>query len=155
MDSDLTMMSLCIFVPSIFAIVLLFFPKRCAEYMRWWALLGTAVTFVISMVLFIDYLGMMDSNRDGKTGKIGGAETTMQARAQVERDVALKGGPRSSTDLMGRVPWVSTFNIDYFLGVDGISMPLILLTTILFMLAMIASWNIEKYVKGYCALFLL
>ena len=34
-------------------------------------------------------------------------------------------------------------------------MPLILLTTLLCFLAMIASWNIEKYVRGYCALFLL
>ena len=34
-------------------------------------------------------------------------------------------------------------------------MPLILLTTVLFVVSMIASWNISKYVKGYCALFLL
>ena len=54
-----------------------------------------------------------------------------------------------------RVPWISNFNIDYYLGIDGISMPLILLTTVLFVLSMIASWNIEKYVKGYCVLFLL
>ncbi len=34
-------------------------------------------------------------------------------------------------------------------------MPLILLTTGLSFLAMMASWNIEKHVKGYCVLFLL
>src|SRR5205085_5622010 len=37
----------------------------------------------------------------------------------------------------------------------GISMALILLTTFLSFLAMIASWKIEKYVKGYCILFLI
>src|SRR5262249_24783391 len=62
--------------------------------------------------------------------------------------------PRES-DLVGRVPWISQFNIDYFLGVDGISMPLILLTTVISFLAMLASWNIDRYVRGYCALFLL
>src|SRR5439155_10068769 len=58
-------------------------------------------------------------------------------------------------DLVARYPWVERFGIEYFLGVDGISMPLILLTTLLSFLAMIASWNIEKHVRGYCALFLL
>ena len=49
-------MSLCIFVPSIFALALLLFPKGSEEYMRWFTLLGTAVTMVLSIVLFIDYL---------------------------------------------------------------------------------------------------
>ena len=34
-------------------------------------------------------------------------------------------------------------------------MPLILLTTVITFLSMIASWKIDKFVKGYCALFLL
>ncbi len=51
-------------------------------------------------------------------------------------------------------PWIKRFNIDYYLGADGISMPLVLLTTVLSFLAMIASWKIEKFVRGYCMLFL-
>src|SRR5262249_25957953 len=47
------------------------------------------------------------------------------------------------------------FRIEYFMGVDGISMPLILLTTVISFLAMIASWSITKFVRGYCMLFLL
>ncbi|MDP7563740.1 MAG: hypothetical protein QF841_04585, partial [Arenicellales bacterium] len=30
-----------------------------------------------------------------------------------------------------RADWINTFNVDYFLGIDGISMPLILLTALL------------------------
>src|SRR5437667_5585427 len=45
--------------------------------------------------------------------------------------------------------------MDYYLGVDGISMPLVLLTTVLSFLAMLASWNIDRFVKGYCVLFLI
>ena len=48
-----------------------------------------------------------------------------------------------------------SFNIYYFLGVDGISLPLVLLTSFLSMLAMWASWPIAKHVKAYCILFLL
>src|SRR5437763_12552725 len=46
------------------------------------------------------------------------------------------------------------------MGVDGISMPLVLLTTLLSFLAMIASFGIKRYdsaerfVRGYCILFL-
>ena len=42
-----------------------------------------------------------------------------------------------------------------FLGVDGISLPLVLLTSFLSMLAMWASWPIAKNVRAYCILFLL
>ena len=51
--------------------------------------------------------------------------------------------------------WIPSFNIEYFMGVDGISLPLIVLTALISMLAMAASWSIKKHVKGYCILFLL
>src|SRR5262249_4724313 len=63
--------------------------------------------------------------------------------------------PPLSDDWVAKSPWIPPFNINYYLGIDGISMPLILLTTVLFFLSMIASWGIEKHVKGYCMLFLL
>jgi NADH-quinone oxidoreductase subunit M len=51
--------------------------------------------------------------------------------------------------------WIPAFNIFYSLGVDGISFPLVVLTSFISMLAMWASWPIQKQVKGYCILFLL
>jgi len=53
--------------------------------------------------------------------------------------------------------WISSdaFRIDYFLAIDGISFPLIVLTAAVCALAMVASWSITKQVKGYCILFLL
>jgi len=48
------------------------------------------------------------------------------------------------------VPWVSSFGINYHLGIDGISLLLIMLTTILSTIVMISSWNsIKTGVKGY------
>src|SRR3569623_1647643 len=41
------------------------------------------------------------------------------------------------------------------MGLDGISFTLVLLTAFLSVLAMGASWNIEKHVKAYCILYLL
>ena len=52
-------------------------------------------------------------------------------------------------------PWISLFNVNYFLAVDGLSLPLILLTTLLSVLCLVYSWTIEKGTKGYYVLFLL
>ncbi|OHB64299.1 MAG: oxidoreductase [Planctomycetes bacterium RBG_13_62_9] len=59
--------------------------------------------------------------------------------------------------LIDRLPWIHSagFSIDYMVGVDGIGFPLVLLTTLICLLACIASWNIEKSPRGYFALFLL
>jgi NADH-quinone oxidoreductase subunit M len=55
-----------------------------------------------------------------------------------------------------RAPWISTIHAEYYIGVDGISMPLILLTTFTTVLIVIASWtNIEKRVAQYFAAFLI
>ena len=51
--------------------------------------------------------------------------------------------------------WVSTFNIRYTLGVDGLSAPLVFLTCLLLFFAVFASWGISKGVKGYFLLLLL
>jgi len=55
-----------------------------------------------------------------------------------------------------RVPWVETFNIWYHLGVDGISMPLIILTTFTTVLVVLAGWEvIKKKPAQYFAAFLI
>ena len=52
--------------------------------------------------------------------------------------------------------WIDTFNINYHLGVDGISVPLILLTTFTTVLVMIACWVvIETRLSQYLAAFLI
>jgi NADH-quinone oxidoreductase subunit M len=56
--------------------------------------------------------------------------------------------------------WIKDFNIEYFLGVDGISVTMVLLTGILSFICIIASygfdhWHTTKGEKGYFALFLL
>ncbi len=158
-DLDLIWLSLLIFLPSAFALVLLFFPKGTEEYMRWWTLLGTAATFVVSAVVFINYLGMLDRQPDPDFAKRDlrrpAESTSLAERTAKATEARAKNERIRSDDLLGRYPWISRFNIDYFVGIDGISMPLVLLTTVITFLSMIASWGIDKHVKGYCALFLL
>ena len=55
-----------------------------------------------------------------------------------------------------RVPWVPLFNIEYYMGVDGISMPLIILTTFITPLVIIAGWEVIKFRQSqYMAAFLI
>lgn len=53
------------------------------------------------------------------------------------------------------VPWIGSFRINYFVGVDGLSLPLIWLTALLGVLCLVYSWTIDKGTKGYYMLFLL
>jgi NADH-quinone oxidoreductase subunit M len=152
-ENDVIFMSLVIFVPSVFALVLMIpwlFPKGSDEYMRWWSLLGTAVTLVLSICMFISYYrGVIDTNLGSRDS------TLLSTRVDKAMARSLAGEPALSEDYVARYSWIPRFNIEYFLGVDGISLPLVLLTTLLSFLAMLASWNIDRHVRGYCILFLI
>ena len=55
-----------------------------------------------------------------------------------------------------QMPWIAEFNVNYHLGVDGISMPLILLTSFTTVLVVIAGWEVIKYrASQYMAAFLI
>ncbi len=64
---------------------------------------------------------------------------------------------RSSADFqfVERVEWIPAFNISYHMGVDGISMMFVLLSTLLTPLCVLASWDAVKVrVKEYMVAFL-
>lgn len=55
-----------------------------------------------------------------------------------------------------RLPWISAFDINYHLGVDGISLPLILLTTFTTVVVILAGWEVIQFrTAGYMAAFLI
>lgn len=64
--------------------------------------------------------------------------------------------------LIEKTKWISlplgnlgTLNIDYFLGVDGLSMPLILLSGLILIIGVIASWKVRHRTSAYFSLYLL
>jgi len=62
----------------------------------------------------------------------------------------------ASMQFFEQQPWIGAFNAWYTLGVDGISMPLIVLTTFITPLVVIAGWTvIEKRPTQYLAAFLI
>jgi len=52
--------------------------------------------------------------------------------------------------------WVNSLNISYHIGIDGMSLLLIMLTTFLTPLALLGTWNsVQRQIKGYTAMVLL
>ncbi len=125
-ESDLTWI---ILLPVIGAVVLYAFPTKIA---RWVALAFTAATFVLSLVIFFRIL---------LTNGITGFGDLNHLADEV------------------KLPWINfhagttNFTVQYFLGVDGLSLPLVILNALLTMLAVIGGWKKDR-VKDYMALML-
>ena len=59
-----------------------------------------------------------------------------------------------SVQLSARFEWLPSVGTQYFVGIDGISLPLLLLTTSIGLMAIWASYGISKSIKTYYALML-
>jgi len=57
--------------------------------------------------------------------------------------------------MVERYSWIPAFNVQYIMGVDGLSVSMLLLTVLLSPICVLASFGIDKGIKGYFALFLL
>jgi len=158
-EPDLFWMSLLAFLPLIFAAGLLVLPARWPELLRWWALFGTAGTLSVSLCVVVGYYNMLDGHMDKAGRPLHSTISRLDNRAdQQASDLAAetpRPGAFAADDWVARRPWISAFNVDFALGVDGISLPLIVLTAFVTFFAVIASWNITQSLRGYLILVLL
>jgi NADH-quinone oxidoreductase subunit M len=129
MTSDASFLSLVVFLPALGALLLAFFPKDKPEAIKLASLAITVAVFLLTVWMMLP-------------GEPGADNAKFQAGvAELQNAFTLN--------------WIPSFNIYYFMGVDGISFTLLLLTSFTSMIAMGASWPIAKHVKAYCILFLL
>ncbi len=56
---------------------------------------------------------------------------------------------QAGPQMVQKTPWIGSLGVSYFVGVDGISIWLVLLTTFLMPISVLASWYIEKRVREY------
>jgi len=54
-----------------------------------------------------------------------------------------------------KTPWIEAFSINYHLGIDGLSLPLIVLTALTTVIVIVAGWTIKDRVSQYMAAFLI
>jgi NADH-quinone oxidoreductase subunit M len=112
-ETDLIWMTLLVFLPSLFALGLIFFPRGWERAMCWWSLAGTALTLGVSIAIFINFKnGVLDRP---------GAESDRQMRLDMSLDRRTAeaaaseraGVPRLADDYVSRYDWIRRFNIEY------------------------------------------
>ena len=57
--------------------------------------------------------------------------------------------------LVEKLSWIPQYGVSYFLAVDGISLPMVVLTGLLTLVAVLASWRLNLRVNAYFSLMLL
>jgi NADH-quinone oxidoreductase subunit M len=155
-EYDLILMSLVIFVPAAFGVLALLFPAKWVEAVRWWALIGSALTLILSLCMLVEYYAMLDTRSDRGMRSLHHPLNQLDARMDeaMRRETNAERGAVQGYDWIASRPWIERFDINYGIAIDGFSMPLILLTSAILFFAVIASWGIEKNVKAYFALLL-
>jgi NADH-quinone oxidoreductase subunit M len=116
------LLSLAIWTPIAFGVVLLAFGRDDqARAVRWFALIGALISFLITLPLYSGFqLGT------------------------------------SAMQFVEKAPWIDRFNVNYHLGLDGISFWLVLLTAFINVIVVIAGWDvITRKVNQYMAAFLI
>jgi len=155
-ELDLFQLTLLVFLPAAVGLLILAVPSRWKEVARWLAVFGTAGTLTVALCTLVDFHRLLDSYSDRTTRSFYHPNTRLDARADAQLAAASAAipKPRLSDDLLARRPWVSKFDVDYALGVDGINLALVLLTAVVMLLAVVASWKIDTNLRGYLALLL-
>jgi NADH-quinone oxidoreductase subunit M len=148
--SDFLLLSSLWVLPLIGMVIVLTVPRRSEPAIKWIALGFTLATMLATLVALYLYVGE------------GPASAPLQERSLhnlLQPDgtgaLSIADESRGEGDLVVRRAWIPYFNINYYLGLDGISLSLVVLTGLVSVLACLASWPITKQVKGYYALFLL
>jgi NADH-quinone oxidoreductase subunit M len=116
----LGLLSIIVFVPAMFAPVLLLVPRQADRTVRLVALVAMLVDFAASLALAFGFV------------------------------------PGRGMQFVERAGWIERFGIEYHLGVDGISLWLVVLTGLIGPIAVLASWKgIEQRVREFHVLLLL
>jgi NADH-quinone oxidoreductase subunit M len=122
-------LSLIVFLPAAAALAIAAMSKEREDFIKLFSFMVTLAVFLLTVWLAIPSSG------------VGTPATFVLGQAGMQQTFS--------------IPWIPAYHIYYAMGIDGISFPLVILTSFLCMLAMGASWNIAKHVKAYCILFLL
>lgn len=121
-----------IFLPVLAALVVGLIPAKMKSVIKWVALGTTLLQLVLGVMLFFGF--------DGSAKPLSWS---------------------NAFQFVELAPWISlqlgsygVLQIDYYVGVDGISMPLIVLSNLLLVIGVISSWQLTEKVKGYFILYL-
>ncbi|MGE5672391.1 MAG: complex I subunit 4 family protein [Mycobacterium leprae] len=121
-------LSAIVFVPLIVAVIMLFMPKTAEKALFWMAGIGTLIPLVLTLPMMASW-----------------------SSTAVSADAATKG-----MRFIENISWIPQIGVNYTLGVDGFGLTMIVLSALLFPLAVLASYGyIKTRVKDYLILLLI
>jgi NADH-quinone oxidoreductase subunit M len=121
-------LTILVFAPLVVALLMLFVNKTQQKTLFWLAGLGTIIPLVLGLLLASDWAA----------APLGTAAHT--------------AGMKFALD----IPWIKAIGVSYTVGVDGFGFTMILLSVLLFPLALLSSYGyIKDRIKDYLILFLI
>ncbi len=137
-------LSAIIFIPIIAAVIILFMDGARRDLIRGVAISAAAVVLALSVMVYANY--------NGRVGSI----------AQEQERLAEAGGDSVATTMFAQglafreqVDWLPSIGIQYAVGVDGLTVPMLLLTGMVTVTGVLISWNIEDRIREFMAFFML
>jgi NADH-quinone oxidoreductase subunit M len=131
----MNILTLLIFTPVLFGFIILLLPSSLRASFKYITLFATLVQLGLSIWMYLHF----------KTG------------------ATFAGiGHEEQFQFVQKLPWIhldlgsaGKMQIEYFVGIDGISITLMVMTCLVMVVAAVASWEIKSNLKGFFALFLL
>jgi NADH-quinone oxidoreductase subunit M len=114
------------FIPLLGMFIIMFLPPGQPGLYRWAALFTSALLLALAYYVWANF----------------------------DPAIGLKDG-NWGLQFVAHTVWIQSFNIEFFMGIDGISVLMVLLTAFVSFIACISSWTITKHVRGYMMMFLL
>ncbi len=126
--SPFPVLSIITLTPFVAGILILLLPKTAKQEARLIAAAATGFSLLLGLLVYANY------------------------------DVALANaatGPEQMFQFQESTPWVAALGINYHLGVDGVSAPMVLLTGLASFAGVLISWGIEDRPREFMAFFML
>jgi NADH-quinone oxidoreductase subunit M len=120
-------------------------------------LLSVVIWLPVVGALLLLLIGNRDGQKDGLIRRItlGASLATFAATLALWAGFDM-GGEAGEFQFVERLRWIPAFNIEYYLGIDGISLLLMVLTGFLTPIALLSSWeSVHKKVKEFSIFMLL
>lgn len=131
----MNILTLLIFIPVVFGLLIVVLPSAWRASFKYITLLATLAQLALSVWLYLHF-------------NTGAAHAGINQEGQYQ--------------FVQKLPWINLnlgsaghLQVDYFVGIDGISIVLLVMSSVVMVIAALASWEIKSNLKGFFSLFLL